>query len=112
MLDITWADDLAILIHDPSATEIDRKLALVGGTLLDMCWARGLLPNFKAGKTECMIKFKGANSKAQKERYHSMETPAITVPSTMRTEVNLRIVPQYRHLGSQVHLSLHQMYEI
>ena len=112
MLDVTWADDLVVLIHTESATEIDRKLALVSGTLFDMCWARGLLPNFKTGKTECMIKFRGPQSKGQKKKYHSMPAPSIDVPSTLRENVQLRIVAKYKHLGNQIHLTLHQVHEI
>ena len=112
MLDITWADDLVLLLHDESALEIDKRLALISGTLLDMCWQRGLLPNFRKGKSECMIRFKGKHSKEQRIKYFTPAEPVLPVPSTMRSEVVLRIVPQYKHLGNQIHMTLHQTHEI
>ena len=112
LLDVTWADDLVILLHTESALDIDNQLALVSGTILDMCWQRGLLPNFKPRKTECMICFKGKGSKAQKIKYFSADEPALPVPSTMRADVSLRIVPHYKHLGSQIHRTLKQIHEI
>ena len=96
---LTWADDLAVLQKQPSAKELVDRTSLAMGVLCDLCWKHGLEPNFHPGKTEGMLHLRGAHSKAVKKEIFDQEAPEIRIPSTLREEVRLRIVAKYKHLG-------------
>ena len=99
---ITWADDLAVLQKQPSAKELVDRTSLAMGVLCDICWKHGLEPNFQPGKTEGMLHLRGTHSKAVKKEIFNREMPELRVPSTLRTDVRLRIVAKYKHLGYAV----------
>eukprot|EP00434_Breviolum_minutum_P033050 symbB.v1.2.029238.t1/scaffold3175.1/size97379/5 len=96
---LTWADDLAVLQKQPSAKELVDRTSLAMGVLCDICWKHGLEPNFNPGKTEGMLHLRGAHSKKVKKEIFDQEVPELRIPSTLRQEVRLRIVAKYRHLG-------------
>ena len=112
LCDITWADDLAVILQHGDPQELLRRTKLTAGVLLDLCWRRGLLPNLKKGKTEAIVKLKGPNSKKLRLQIFGDPEPSLDVPSTIKTGVTLRLVHQYRHLGHQVPFSYKQDVEV
>ena len=104
LADVTWADDLIVLQHHQDAATLIQRTELCAGLLFDLCWRHGLLPNFKAGKTECLLKLRGKGSKALRLKHFGQANPQLRVPSTSRSDVVLKLVARYRHLGSQIHL--------
>ena len=67
---------------------------------------RGLQINYKKQKTECLAVFSGKGSRAMKMNPH------FVAPSTTLTDLQIRLTHQYKHLGSQLHVSLKQMPEV
>lgn len=96
---LTWADDLVILQKDANAEQLVDKTRLATGLLCDICWRHGLEPNFSKGKTECMVHLRGKGSAEQKKKLFDKESPEVIIPSTLRDQVRLKLVAQYKHLG-------------
>ena len=112
LCDLTCAHDLAIFLQHESPQELGRRTQLTAGLLFDLCWRRGLLPNFKKGKTEPILKLKGLQSKQLRLQIYGMSEPSLAIPSALRKDVRLRLVHKYRHLGHQVPFSFKQHDEI
>ena len=112
LVDITWADDLVILQAHEDCRELLRRTSLAGGLLSDLCTRRGLQLNYKAGKTECLLRLKGKGTRALRLEIFDCETPRLRLPSTFHEELFVRLVANYKHLGSQLTLASSQMHEI
>ena len=95
MLDVTWAD----------AMKIDKELALATGALLDTCWQRGPLPNFKRGKSECMLCFKGPGNPL----HFTCTTCSLSAFSYV-LRCDTTHCPTV--LGNQIHMTLKQIHEV
>ena len=100
-----WMDDLAICLTAESSLALERKTALAGSLLMDLCEAHGMTPNLKAGKTEAMMIFKGARSKAMRSRYYkpgeNARLPLVCEEGTR----HLHVTGTYLHLGNVLHHS-------
>ena len=105
LCDITWADDLVVYLQHKDPEQLLQRTKLAGGLLFDMCWRKGLSPNFKKGKTEVLMKLKGPGSKQLRLQIFGQKEPFLMIPSTLRSDVQLRLVAKYRHLGRQVPVS-------
>ena len=112
LCDVTWADDLAIFLQHPRAEDLVARTKLTTGLLFDLCWRKGLLPNLKKGKTEAIVKLKGPNSKPLRRELYGMPEPFLSIPSTLRDDVRLRLVHKYRHLGHQIPFTFKQDDEV
>ena len=99
--EITFVDDVAYAIHSKSAVDVISSLQVVSSCLHDAAAARGLVINYKAGKTEAIVKLAGPRSKATKHQlWHESKghLPIITEHGSQ----SLKIVHSYKHLGSFV----------
>ena len=112
VLDLTWADDLVILQANRDPRELVRRTTLVGGLLSDLCSRRGLQLNYKSGKTECLLRLKGKGSKQLRIELFADEFPLLRLPSTLCEDLKVRIVANYKHLGTQISLASSQLHEI
>ena len=111
-LDLTWADDLVIVQHHDDSQVLLSRASLAAGLLNDLCAKRGMQINYKKGKTECLLQFHGAHSKAMRLKHFAAPNPQIQVPSMFDENLTIRLTHQYKHLGSQVHIGLKQMQEV
>ena len=112
LCDITWADDLVVFLQHRDPDTLLQRTKLASGLLFDMCWRRGLSPNFKKGKTEALVKLKGPGSRQLRLQTFQQKDPALNIPSTLRPDVQLRLVAKYRHLGHQIPASHKQDDEV
>ena len=112
LIDVTWADDLVLLQAHEDGRELIRRTTLAGGLLGDLCSRRGLQLNYKAGKTECLLRLKGKGTKALRLELFDCESPCLRLPSTLQEDLHVRIVAQYKHLGTQITMASSQMHEI
>ena len=112
LLDLTWADDLVIVQHAEDSQTLMSRTTLTAGLLHDLCTQRGLQINYKKGKTECLAVFCGKGSRAMKMKYFAQPSPHISAPSTTTQDLQIRLTHQYKHLGSQIHVSLKQLPEV
>ena len=62
-------------------------------------WARGLLVNFSAGKTELLFSATGPGSQSLNTQIHHVYQGTIPLPTI---QDKIRVVGQYKHLGSIV----------
>ena len=93
-----WADDIAVAIRHPSAAGLVHVIPLIATRILHRLAISGLTPNLLPGKTELFLDLHGVGSVAVRQELtlrgneFSLDTPLIDVP--------LRVVGQYRHLGT------------
>ena len=111
-VDVTWADDLVLLQAHSDCRELIRRTTLAGGLLSDLCTRRGLILNYKAGKTECLLRLKGKGTQAVRLELFDCVEPFLQLPSTIHEELFVRIVAHYKHLGNQITMASSQMHEI
>ena len=101
-IDVTWMDDLAILLEASSAEGVVEKLRRAAVLTLDQCLQAILLPNLKAGKTEAIIMLRGRGSKQVAREVFRSKDPTLGLQSQLWPTARLRLVPSYKHLGSVI----------
>ena len=100
-----WADDVAVLAPLTTAACVPNNVTQMV-RMADVCSRQtGVALNFDAGKTECVCFFHGRGSKEVKRQVLSCQQPAFQVSLESGKQVQVRIVPQYVHLGSVLHFS-------
>ena len=103
LLDCTWMDDSALVLHSDSAESLVGKLRHTTGALLDGCLGRALLPNLDRGKTEAVISLRGRHSRRLRKELFAVDPPTITVDGQLWPSAQIQLVSSYRHLGGIVH---------
>jgi len=104
--EMTYMDDVALLLEASDAQDIFEKLESAADALVRVATAFGLKVNFAAGKTEAIVGLHGRGSAAARQHLASLEVhqdggdqvPVLPVPGT----AGLRIVSAYKHLGRHV----------
>ena len=97
--EVSFVDDGAFPIMDPSPSKLVEKLRSLVALVYRVMVSHGLLPNFKPGKTEAIMKLRGEGTKKVMEslRSYTSEVYELPVPEIGET---LRITPTYKHLGT------------
>lgn len=87
MLGPTWMDDLCISITSDTALDLEHKVGLAAGILLQTCMNHGVAPNLQRGKSEILLTFRGQGSRALKQKYldHNKDSAFRSSPSTACT---------------------------
>ena len=98
-LDITWMDDLALLVTAERACDLPAKVAAVATTTITECVQATLLPNLAQGKTEAVLSLRGPGSQAVRADLFRGSEPSIELHSDIWPAARLRVVPKYRHVG-------------
>ena len=101
--DVTWMDDLSLLLQFPDAASVLPGLSAVAGILVDCCLSRGLTPNLDKGKTEALVFLSGAGSRRVRVSCLSDACPTVPVLSAQWSAARLRVVSTYKHLGGILH---------
>ena len=81
-MQITWADDLAILVKHGSASQLLEALPVVISTYIDRLASRGLLLNFGTGKSEVLLLLRGQGSQQLRRDIFVSRSPAWTFTQT------------------------------
>ena len=101
LLGPTWMDDLNILITAQSNSALVRKCQVALSLLLDACVAFQMVPNLKKGKTEAMLTFRGAHSRAYRRTFYSSQQKLSVVCE--KATHSISVVSRYLHLGGIIH---------
>ena len=101
-IDVTWMDDLALLVEDPRPERLLEKVAAVATATLDECMKATLVPNLAEGKTECVVALYGPGSKKTSAEVFRGSSPDIQLHSDIWPSARLRLVTTYKHVGGIV----------
>ena len=112
LLEVVWADDLAIAYRSADASRIAQAMQTIVGDIFRECLRHGMVPNLKKGKTEVLIVPKGPGSKKVKSDLFGTGDPHLVIPDVPEDFQRVRLISQYRHLGTKVHVGTKLMVEI
>eukprot|EP00438_Fugacium_kawagutii_P005073 Skav200544 [mRNA] locus=scaffold676:310903:315876:+ [translate_table: standard] len=111
LLGPTWMDDLAIAVTASHTEQLVCKATRVAGYLVDLCRARGMSPNFSAGKTELLMVLKGKGTKEWAPRLFSDAGPRTLPVLTDQGVIQIKVTNRYKHLGAILHHGAHNNVE-
>ena len=112
ILQVVWADDLAIGYRRKGASLLVNDMATITSVVFQECLRHGLIPNLKRGKSEILLLLKGEGSrKARKEHFNGHE-PRLHIPNVPADFQWVNLVHTYKHLGTRVHISLKMLSEV
>ena len=98
-LDVTWMDDMSILLHAETPDQLVARLQLAATTTIDECLKAVLLPNLRAGKTEAIVSLHGKGATATARRIFAGKDPSLPLESPLWPDARLRLTASYKHLG-------------
>ncbi|CAE6952212.1 hypothetical protein AK812_SmicGene15638 [Symbiodinium microadriaticum] len=102
-VDVSWMDDLALLLTATSSEKIVESVRTAATILTDECIRALLRPNLDRGKTEALVSFVGKGSQKVRSAIFRSSDPSISLSSDLWPDARLRLVPKYRHLGGILH---------
>ncbi|CAE7208996.1 Pgc [Symbiodinium sp. CCMP2592] len=111
-LDVTWMDDLAVLLWADGPDRLIHALRTAATVTIDSCIQALLLPNLRAGKTEAIAHLVGAGSKRVRLAVFNCKEPTLDLSESIWPGARLRLVSSYRHLGGILHVTGSLAYEI
>ena len=98
-LDVTWMDDLALLVAAKSPDTLMERVVSVATNTISECIRATLLPNLAKGKTEAVVCLRGKGAKRLASSVFRGADPSVQLCSTVWPEARLRLVPVYKHVG-------------
>ena len=98
-------------MHQDAAT-LTKIMETCTALIFKQILRHGMLPNLKAGKTELLFSIRGKGSQAIKKKLFNVIEPEFVVADAPEGYQRVRLTSKYRHLGTQVHISENQIYEI
>ena len=104
-VDVSWMDDLALLLTAASPSSLVDTVSGATAVLLDECLKALLHPNLDPGKTEALLTFAGCGSRKIRGELFRPKDPSLPLPSVMWPNARVRLVPVYKHLGGLLHWS-------
>ena len=101
--DVSFVDDMALPVIADSASQIVHKVSQITSIVFVVFRLYGMELNFSPGKSAGIMNFVGAGSKQARIDLDGAQNAIKidTSPSNV-TEVFLRIVQSYKHLGTQI----------
>ncbi|CAE7802792.1 unnamed protein product [Symbiodinium sp. CCMP2592] len=111
-LDVSWMDDLVILLWSDSPSQLVEDVKFAAETLLDQCVKALLHPNLSPGKTEAVLSLIGPGSRGLRSRLFRNPQPGIPLQPALHPPATLRLVPRYKHLGGVLHWQGHLSHEL
>ncbi|OLQ08065.1 hypothetical protein AK812_SmicGene8458 [Symbiodinium microadriaticum] len=102
-VDVSWMDDLALLLTATSPEKIVESVRTAATILTDECIRALLRPNLDRGKTEALVSFVGKGAQKVRSAIFRSSDPSISLSSDLWPDARLRLVPKYRHLGGILH---------
>ena len=98
VFDTTYVDDECIMLAATSPALLDQRIEKALSLLLAVFRSFKLVINWDIGKTECLLKYRGAGAHGAWTARCSSGTPSIPVCDGVRLHINT----QYKHTGSIV----------
>ena len=109
VIDIVFVDDTAAFVFAASPGTLTQHVHTAVGVFYDVLRGYLMTMNFKKGKTEVMIKFRGKGARDAKENLRaslgvegSSVLPVILAHNGSAEAVDLVVCEEYKHLGSIV----------
>ena len=103
-----WADDICWPVAHASATDLLGQLSELAATVHRACMKRAMLPNYKKGKTELLVKLQGKGSTLAKNRLFGQGQARLRFAGH-EAELHLGCVQKYKHLGTTITASLRSL---
>ncbi|CAE7673842.1 unnamed protein product [Symbiodinium sp. CCMP2456] len=98
-VDVTWMDDLSVLLHASTPHALIERLKIAATATLDECIQAVLLPNLRAGKTEAVVTLVGHGALRLSKTVFAGAEPSLPLGSILWPEARLRLAASYKHLG-------------
>ena len=103
VFDVTFVDDEAIVVTASVPATLARKLRRAVQILIETFEHYGMSINWKPGKTEAIIIYRGKDAKAEKSGLATSETTGhLSIFPGSDNDAQANVVPQYKHLGSVI----------
>ena len=99
IVDVTFVDDEAIILIASSPAALDLAMWTMLDILLVTFRLAHLELNWSPGKSECILKYRGKRAVQAREQWRRADG---TLAIPVRGDILLRIVQDYKHLGSFV----------
>ena len=106
LLGPTWADDSTFVCSDRDTEVLVSKARRMASTVVDCCTKRGLIPNFKPGKTSFILNLRGKGSKRTQTELFGNGDRHLEIVTADRGKVDIPVVQTYIHLGCAVEKSM------
>ncbi|OLQ13240.1 hypothetical protein AK812_SmicGene2774 [Symbiodinium microadriaticum] len=98
-VDITWMDDLALLVHGDTPASLVENVRSIARETLEECVRATLVPNLAAGKTEGVLVLVGKGAKKIGAELFRHSEPQLRLHSDLWPQAQLRLVSTYKHVG-------------
>ncbi len=102
MVEVVWADDLALAVSDLEATRTVTMIQEAVSTTFRACLKHGLQPNLSKNKTEVMLILRGAKSRSIKAELYNRDVPMLPLQNLPEDFDEVRLTGGYRHLGHRI----------
>ncbi|CAE7526831.1 unnamed protein product [Symbiodinium sp. CCMP2592] len=102
-IDVSWMDDLVLLLWSASADGLISDTKLAAEVLLDECVRALLHPNLDPGKSEAIVSLVGRGSRKLRAALFRNPQPGIELQPQVYPASKLRFVAKYKHLGGILH---------
>ena len=100
LVELTYVDDEALLLSARSPAALLSAQASLLSHVCTVFRSMGFVINWKAGKSECFLIFRGKRAAEHRRRFPP-DHSSLPLPSICGSE-HLRVVDQYKYLGSKV----------
>ena len=100
MMGPIWADDLAIMIDGDTPSELLHRTRLITARVFDFFALAGMDVNLGPSKTEVVVSLRGAGSPQIRRDLFRHQTPMLDVPTERLGTFHVRVVHNYKHLGT------------
>ena len=102
-IDVSWMDDLALLLSAETPAGLIESVREASATLIDECLKALLYPNLAPGKTEAILSLVGRHSRSVRAEIYRDSEPSLALDSKLWPTARLRLVSRYKHLGGILH---------
>ena len=99
---VTWADDLACFGFTAAATDLIPSASTAAQIIFEGLNRLGLQPNMGKGKTEFIATPRGPGRTGVRQYLHHACGSMISFTPELSSEVGVRVVAHYPHLGGQL----------
>eukprot|EP00438_Fugacium_kawagutii_P010612 Skav227436 [mRNA] locus=scaffold203:245111:270429:+ [translate_table: standard] len=108
---ITWVDDVAVYLEDPDPMKLLQKIGEVSGAFYSRCREVGLDLNFRAGKSETIVRLEGRGSQRAHKHLQLHWKEGIPLQGVDQT-IRLQATTAYVHLGQKQTAAMNHDLEI
>ena len=101
VIEVTFVDDEAIMLASKSPRRLELAILALLESLCTVSSSLGLELNFKPGKSEAFLVFRGKNAAKFTRKVFVEQHSSLPLPAVANAD-RLRIVQSYKHLGSVI----------